>query len=872
MAQTNAQMAIVAAFTDNATGGIRRLQGAIQTTGAKTEGLTGSILKANAIMRVFDTVVNLAAKSVEVLVGAMVRFTSDSLKFFGDFEQGALGMARTIDGATKESTIALSEALLQIETPTAIEELQDIGRIAGAMGVAEDGVLDFVEAIDQVNVALGDEFTGGAEEITMALGTIGNAFGLVDDKGRLTADGMTKVGSAINTLGAEGLASGPFLADFAQRLGGIAPLAGMSITDVLGLGAAMQELGQSQEVAGTAMSKLLQVMGTDLPTFAEIAGINVKEFSKLFEEDANEAMLVFAEGLAEQEGGFENLSKLLDDMGLSGGRMSGVLGVLAENTDLVRKRQDLASESFEEGTSIIEEFNKMLDSQDFKTASVTKKIQLLQVAFAKALQPALTEIFDAFMPIIKDALPSIQQGFENITPKITAFVQDVLPPLLSKGKEVFEDVKKFAEGFFSEMERHWPKLVDMWNNGVAPALEEVKQQLDKLFGEDVMSKGKLLGTVFTILGGLIIGFITNLASVAAGVLTVVNGIVDIFLFLQGSSQAIFNEIAGIIETFVNSFVDAYNAIAEVVPGMEEINRISLQRMGEDTMDLSSKIDTMRNNVDQTALQVGIDTNAMSASWAGSTAASSTAILGLEGQMATTRKTISNDLGEVGQKSVNMANVSSGAMSNASGAAKTFGSQASTGLKQAQDAAGSAGGGMIDFGNNTAAGMQNADSQVTRMKAGAADKLSSLGGQSGGWGAHLGQNFASGIRGTVGDAIAAAQAVASAVAGILQHTTPKYGPLSDDDVWGDHMIENFARGMRRKRKLVEHEAMETGNMLRERMREKLSFSGESITNNNHVNQSNTFNVRGNNANDIIEQINKHLAERNQATNLGLNTGI
>jgi hypothetical protein len=43
-------------------------------------------------------------------------------------------------------------------------------------------------------------------------------------------------------------------------------------------------------------------------------------------------------------------------------------------------------------------------------------------------------------------------------------------------------------------------------------------------------------------------------------------------------------------------------------------------------------------------------------------------------------------------------------------------------------------------------------------------------------------------------VAAAQAVATAVANVLKHSTPKEGPLKDDDVWGVHLVDNFVRGI------------------------------------------------------------------------------
>ena len=71
-----------------------------------------------------------------------------------------------------------------------------------------------------------------------------------------------------------------------------------------------------------------------------------------------------------------------------------------------------------------------------------------------------------------------------------------------------------------------------------------------------------------------------------------------------------------------------------------------------------------------------------------------------------------------------------------------------------------------------------------------------------WGSHLGNNFASGIGSAFGAVAAAAAQLASAAASSLEHTTPKVGPLKNDDVWGYHMGINFAEGMERSIPLIE----------------------------------------------------------------------
>lgn len=63
-----------------------------------------------------------------------------------------------------------------------------------------------------------------------------------------------------------------------------------------------------------------------------------------------------------------------------------------------------------------------------------------------------------------------------------------------------------------------------------------------------------------------------------------------------------------------------------------------------------------------------------------------------------------------------------------------------------------------------------------------------------WGYHLVSNFAAGMSLASGLVSAAADRVASTLAGKLKHSVPKEGPLHDDDVWGLHLGQNFASGI------------------------------------------------------------------------------
>ena len=105
----------------------------------------------------------------------------------------------------------------------------------------------------------------------------------------------------------------------------------------------------------------------------------------------------------------------------------------------------------------------------------------------------------------------------------------------------------------------------------------------------------------------------------------------------------------------------------------------------------------------------------------------------------------------------------------------------------------------DF-SNFASGVKRSVHEAQNHVESAIDRIrgffTDLVGSVAGWGREVGSNFASGLSSMAGVVARAAEAVASAAAGPLHHSTPDYGPLKHDDEWGYEMGENYARAMRR----------------------------------------------------------------------------
>lgn len=267
----------------------------------------------------------------------------------------SLSDVRKTTGLTDNEVNKLADSFDRLNTRTSTLDLLGIATGGGRLGVAKDELEAFTIAVDKVFVALGDELGGSAEDISTELAKISDVFGITQEFG--VAEGITKIGSSINFLGAETKAQSGFLLDFTKRLAGARELTNVSATDVLGYGATLDELGQSVEVSGTSISQIFIKMAKNSQAFAKASGQDLGEFEKLINTDINEAFIQFSEGVASASDTTIDLINNLNGLGLDGVRTSNIVGALTKNIDKLRHNQELASQGLVEGTSVLEEYN-----------------------------------------------------------------------------------------------------------------------------------------------------------------------------------------------------------------------------------------------------------------------------------------------------------------------------------------------------------------------------------------------------------------------------------------------------------------------------------------------------------------------------------
>lgn len=290
---------------------------------------------------------------------------------------------RKYTGQAAEEVERMNEDFKKMDTRTPRQKLNQLAEDAGRLGITSTAAVEeFVDGADKINVALGDDL---GDKAVSQIGKLAQMFG--EDKTKGLRGAMLATGSAVNELAQNSSASAGYLVDFTARVAGVGKQAGFTQAQIMGLASVLDQNMQQDETAATAVQNLLAKMFQDSAKFAQIAGLNVKEFAKTLKEDANGALLQFLAAMR-AKGGFADLAPMFEEMKMDGSRATGVLTVLADKLDDIKTAQNLANEAYSEGTSVLNEFETQNESVQAQLDKASKKFLNLSIELGQKLYPA----------------------------------------------------------------------------------------------------------------------------------------------------------------------------------------------------------------------------------------------------------------------------------------------------------------------------------------------------------------------------------------------------------------------------------------------------------------------------------------------------
>ena len=424
---------------------IRELRGTANETRFSLSKLTDGFNKYGAI----------AASAIAGLTGITLTMRS-CVDEYAKMEE-AQSQVIKYTGLSKEAVKEMNEEFKQMDTRTPRTRLNELAGDAGKLGIStKEGVKEFVEAADMINVALGEDL--GKDAITQ-IGKLADMFG---DGDRSLKENMLAVGSAVNSVSQNSAASEPYLVEFTARMGGVGKQANMAITDIMGFASALDQNMLRSEMASTALSNLILKLYQEPAKYAKLAGLQVDEFTKLMSEDVNEAVLTFLEAL-NRLGGMDKLAPVLDKMSLSGAEAAGVISALAGNVDKVRKEQLGANMAFAEGTSVVNEFNVQNSTVQAELDKAKKRFADIRVELGEQLLPVMKYMISTGSLTVKGLSAVVSVLLENkrvivtATAAISAYILVVKgATLATKAYEVATKAATWATNLFSKATKASP--------------------------------------------------------------------------------------------------------------------------------------------------------------------------------------------------------------------------------------------------------------------------------------------------------------------------------------------------------------------------------------------------------------------------------
>lgn len=276
----------------------------------------------------------------------------------------------------------MNESFKKMNTRTARGELNRLAQDAGRLSITNrEMVEEFVDGGDKINVALGDDLGDDAVE---KIGKLAQMFG--EDKTKGLRGAMLATGSAVNDLAQSSSANAGYIVDFTADLSGVARQAGMTQAQIMGLASALDQNMQDEATSSTVFSQLITKMFQEPMKFAKLAGVEVSTFTTMLKTDANGALLEFLQAMSNR-GGFDKLAPMFSQMGLEGTRAVGVLSSVASNLDQVREAQATATQSYKDGTSVLNEFNVQNNTVQAGLDKAKKQFDDMCIELGEKLMP-----------------------------------------------------------------------------------------------------------------------------------------------------------------------------------------------------------------------------------------------------------------------------------------------------------------------------------------------------------------------------------------------------------------------------------------------------------------------------------------------------
>ncbi|MFY7883693.1 MAG: phage tail tape measure protein [Dolichospermum sp.] len=386
-----------------------------------------------------------------------------------------------IKGTTDEA-IRLNTEIGKLDTRLEQATRQEILIEAGKLDVPTNQIVAYTKSVSDATLAMKEDFPEGAGQIVQDFTKIKSLF--KDTKELDYPTSINQIGSAMKGLADEGTATAKWQAEFLMRLGQLDEKLRPTITDLMGLGAALEESGLTDEIAASGVQSILATAYKNTELFAKFFGQSKKQFEEFINLDPNGFLLEFSKRLqpltATQE------MQTLKNLKIESQEANKVLGVLGNKFDDIVQKQTKSLTYFGEGIRMTQIANELNNNLAGKWERFTNRVADLASNSKVSLffSGFINDLVDIGLALTDNTtkLEKLKNQFQTQSSVVNRLDKDYTP-LLEKYKALIANTKDAAKNQ-SEIERIVKVLSEVlpantiqWNkNGQAIGINTTKAQ------------------------------------------------------------------------------------------------------------------------------------------------------------------------------------------------------------------------------------------------------------------------------------------------------------------------------------------------------------------------------------------------------------
>lgn len=388
----------------------------IAVVGQKMQDVGGKIESAGKKLSLFSA-------------GSTVALTAVS-KGAIDFETAFTGVTKTVDG-TDEQLAKIKQGLLDLSkaTSSSSTDIAAVAEAAGQLGVKTENILAFTETM----VRLGDSTNMSADEAATAIAQLYNIMGS-------DINTVDQFGAAIVALGNNAATTEADIVNMASRIASSGTQVGLTEQEVLALSTTLASVGLEAEGGGSAISAVITKIDKDvalntdsLKTWADVAGMSVKDFKTLWENDAMSAIQKVVGGMGDAKAGGENLNIMLDELGVTSLRQTDTMKRLSGASELMADMVNISNNAWEENSALTNESSKRYETTAAKITQMKNTVTELCVKLGDILLPILNKIISAISKFT-NWLTNLNPAAQKIVLVVLAIVSALGPFLIILAK------------------------------------------------------------------------------------------------------------------------------------------------------------------------------------------------------------------------------------------------------------------------------------------------------------------------------------------------------------------------------------------------------------------------------------------------------